>query len=367
MAANGIRTHFPKKRMRTAINITKAHLFSVTTCAAVVLASPAALAVRSAELYRPTGHQYGRFEARMRFAFGDGVVSSFFLWKNRSEGSSTFWNELDFEKVRAECELETNALYGLPESTHTESHLLTEDLCGTYHTYTYEWTPEYIAWLIDDVEIRRETGDTAVAYAENTESGMQLRFNIWPGDASFGGNFDPAILPVHQYVNWAQYSSYADGAFQLEWREDFTATSRPSGWAVGSWPSPKNLSTHSTANVNFVDGYAVLSLTAEGATGFSGTVPVDTEDPGPVPTSTEPSSPAPTSGVPTGADPATAAATMPPPEDDRAGSGGCGMAVGTRSTMPWGVLAVALAVMGRRRSTREANRPPRTSVRWCRR
>jgi hypothetical protein len=49
----------------------------------------------------------------------------------------------------------------------------------------------------------------------------------------------------------------------------------PSGWALGSWPSPKNLSTHQAANVSFTGGFAVLSLTSDTATGFAGSPPPD--------------------------------------------------------------------------------------------
>jgi endo-1,3-1,4-beta-glycanase ExoK len=241
----------------------------------VSLASPA-LAVRSSELYSGTSYGYGRVEARMRFAGGDGVVSSFFAWKEGSEVSGTFWNELDFEKVNT-CLLKTNPLYGNPAASHGQDHTLASDLCGEFHTYAYEWTPEAIVWFVDGAEIRRETGATATAFAENAgTAGMQIHFNVWPGDATFGGNFDPSILPVHQYIDWVQFSSYADGAFTLAWREDFDAAGVPSGWLTGSWASPKNLSTHDPGNVNFLEGYAVLSLTADDAVGPAGAMPGDT-------------------------------------------------------------------------------------------
>jgi hypothetical protein len=243
-----------------------------------------AYAVSSAELYTAESYQYGRFEARIQYAAGDGVISSFFLWKDGSEVSGTFWNELDFEKLGADCYLETNAYYGKPAATHSEKATTTADLCGKFHTYTYEWTPEYIAWLIDGVEIRRVTGAAATAYAENATAGMQLRFNIWPGNASFGGNFSPDILPVYQYINWVQYSSYADGAFTLKWREDFNGTTAPAGWRKGNWESPKNLSTHNAGNIAFMNGYAVLALTADDALGAAGATPNDPDDPGTTPT-----------------------------------------------------------------------------------
>lgn len=234
-------------------------------------------AVASAELYQNQTYTYGRFEARVQFAAGDGVISSFFLWKPGSEMPGTFWNELDFEKLGADCRLQTNPLYGLPVADHSEIEMLDADLCGEYHTYTFEWTPSYIAYLVDGVEVRRDGEETAAAFAENAASGMQIHFNIWPGDATFGGNFDPAILPIQQFISWVQYSSFADGAFTLEWREEFDGGALPSGWALGNWASPKNLSTHQPANVAFTSGVSVLSLTADDATGFAGAPPPDAE------------------------------------------------------------------------------------------
>jgi endo-1,3-1,4-beta-glycanase ExoK len=241
---------------------------------AATLYPQVASATRSAELYSSTSYGYGRVSARLRFAAGDGVVSSFFLWKDGSEVSGTFWNELDFEKLGANCHIETNAFYGTPAAVHSQPHTLEPDPCNEFHTYAYEWTPDFIAWYVDDVEIRRETGATAAAFAENaTAKGMQIRFNVWPGDASFGGNFNPGILPVHQYIDWIEFSSYADGEFTHEWREEFDAERLPAGWLRGSWGSPKNLSTHDPLNVNIVDGHAVLSLTADDAVGPTGARP----------------------------------------------------------------------------------------------
>lgn len=335
------------------------HRISALCCAlAVGFGTFDASAEQSSELYTTAGHQYGRFEARIQFAFGDGVVSSFFLWKDGSELDSVFWNELDFEKLRANCELETNALYGDPESTHNLPYATEADLCGTFHTYMYEWTPEYIAWFLDGVEIRRETGETAAAYRDNTAEGMQLRFNIWPGDSSFGGEFDPAILPVHQYINWVQYSSYVDGAFQLEWREDFNGTSAPSGWSTGSWPSPKNLSTHSPSNVAFIDGYAVLSLTADDAKGSAGAMPMDPENgvpPAPSDTGMPPVVAPSASGgeVPAPQPSSTAVPTAPmeSPTDQAESEGGCSYQVSGRSpagSWLWIGPALVLLRLGRR-------------------
>ncbi len=238
-----------------------------------------AAAVSSAELFRPEAEGFGRFEASVRYAPGDGIVSSFFLWKEGSEIDSVFWNELDFEKLGAGCELQTNSIFGLPQRNNDVHHEELPRLCDAYHTYTFEWTPDYIAWEVDGVEIRRDVGPDAAAYAENAADGLQFRFNVWQGDESFGGNFNAASLPSHQYVDWAQYSEYTPGAgddgsdFTLKWREDFDK--RPIGWGSGSWDSPLGLSEHRTRNVSFVDGIAVLSITADDDLGYDGTPPKD--------------------------------------------------------------------------------------------
>src|SRR5664279_5356331 len=70
-----------------------------------ILAPRTAAAVQGAELYRTQSSFYGRFEARVRFAPGEGVVSSAFLWKVGSS-STTTWNELDNEKINAACRLQ---------------------------------------------------------------------------------------------------------------------------------------------------------------------------------------------------------------------------------------------------------------------
>jgi MYXO-CTERM domain-containing protein len=237
-----------------------------------VLAPRAASATQGAELYRTTASFYGRFEARIRYAPGEGVVSSFFLWKDGSS-STTTWNELDYEKVNA-CKLTTNIWTGKGTQA-SQTNTTTFDICADYHTYSFEWTPDYIAWFIDGAQIRRVTGASVTEYTQNASKGMAIHFNIWAGDSSFGGTLNPSTLPVRQYISWSQYSSYANGAFQLQWREDFNGSTVPSGWAVGNWSSPFNLSTHNPANVSFVNGIAVLSMTADNATGYTGTPPVD--------------------------------------------------------------------------------------------
>jgi MYXO-CTERM domain-containing protein len=236
--------------------------------------STQAMALASAELYNTEANFYGRFEARIRFAPGDGVISSFFLWKEGSEVSGAFWNELDFEKVGADCHLQTNNIYGKPQVNH-DTKPQVSGLCTDYHDFRFEWTPTYIAWLIDGKEVRRDTGEAATAYSQNATAGMTFHFNIWPGNQDFGGNINNTTLPVREYISWVQYSSYNNGTFELKWREEFQGPELPEGWVAGDWESPFKESTHSPKNVSLVNGIVVLAITADNATGNPGTPPVD--------------------------------------------------------------------------------------------
>jgi endo-1,3-1,4-beta-glycanase ExoK len=243
-------------------------IIAASLCSLAVSVVPrAAHAVKSGELYTSASHPFGRFEASIKFPAGDGVVGAFFLWKPGSEVEGTFWNELDFEKVGADCQLESNAYYGSPATVHAQRHTPATLLCGSYHTFAFEWTPTYLAWFVDGVELRRDTGAAATAYADNAMDGMQYRFNIWPGDASFGGNFDPNVLPVYEEIDWVQYSSFANGVFTLEWRDDFNGTALDPRWLLGTWDSPKGLSQHDVRNVGVINGHAILALTSDEGVG----------------------------------------------------------------------------------------------------
>lgn len=312
------------------------HSLTLVGTLAVFGWSATAHAYSSAEFLSNESYQYGRFEASIKFPSGSGVIGAFFLWKDGSEMEGTFWNELDFETLGFDCHLETNAYYGNPAQYHVE-RAPGDPVCDEYHTFAYEWTPDYVAWLVDGTEVRRETGDTAAAYRDNASDGMQFRFNVWPGDETFGGAFDPSLLPVYQYIDWIQYSSYDGSSFVLEWREDFDDPALPADWTLGTWDSPKGLSTHVIENAGVVDGALVLALTADDAVGIPGVSPTTTT--GGVGGSTSTSTSSATAGggsVSAGGASSTATGTLSGTATDAAsasttGAGGAG-GVGATST-----------------------------------
>ncbi|HRH79045.1 MAG TPA: family 16 glycosylhydrolase, partial [Cellvibrionaceae bacterium] len=70
-----------------------AALCLTTGVAETALAKP----YKSAEIFTPAANLYGKYVVRMRAAKASGMISNFFLWKDGSEMSGVFWEEVDVE------------------------------------------------------------------------------------------------------------------------------------------------------------------------------------------------------------------------------------------------------------------------------
>jgi endo-1,3-1,4-beta-glycanase ExoK len=234
-----------------------------------------------AELYSNNTVKYGRFDIRMRTITGNGTVSSFFLYYNDSyKGSPEPWQEVDIETLGNHSDMfQSNVITGTAASKITSEQMHTfSNLSQNYHTYTVEWTPNYIVWRFDGTEIRRTTGSQVTACQVKD---MTFRFNAWiSSNSGWVGQFNPSILPVYQFLNWVKFSKYTPGSgtngtdFTPEWQDDFDSFNS-SRWSKGDWTFDANLVDFSPNNIVAKDGYCIICLTRAGATGFSGNVPQD--------------------------------------------------------------------------------------------
>lgn len=218
---------------------------------------------KGAEIYSNDPILYGRFEMSMKACNGSGILSTFFLYKNGSEQAGTFWEEIDIEifgKDNAQAfqsNIITDGLSGSTNGSEVE-HDYSFSLSDTFHLYALEWTPYYVAWFFDSIEIRRDSTEQ-VASLVNPQS---YRFNTWiSGSANWAGSFNPSVLPQNQYVDWLQYYSYnpgSDTTFQLEWTDNFDSfdTQR---WSKANWTFEGNLVDFAPGNVTIEDGLLILS------------------------------------------------------------------------------------------------------------
>lgn len=240
----------------------------------VVIAKP----YKGAEIFSNDAHLYGRYEMRMRVAKASGVLSTFFTYKNGSEVGNTFWEEIDIEvfgKNNA-TQWQSNIILGSSRPTiQTEQvHSAPASLADAYHTYVVEWTPDYVAWFVDGVEVRRITGTSTVTSLTNAQS---LRFNLWASESiEWVGAWDDSVLPVYQFVNYIDYKAYnaASKTFEGGWRDDFD-TFDTSRWNKANWSFDTNRVDFAPENALVKNGILVLALTKENATGYTGTPPAD--------------------------------------------------------------------------------------------
>lgn len=247
-------------------------------CASITATAVYAKPYKGAEIYSNQSYLYGRYEMRMRVAKASGVLSTFFTYKNGSEVGNTFWEEIDIEvfgKNNA-TEWQSNIILGSsrPTINSEADHTAPSSLADAYHTYVLEWTPEYVAWFVDDVEVRRITGTSTVTSLVSPQS---LRFNLWASESvEWVGEWDDSALPVYQFVNYIDYKAYNATSKQFEggWRDDFD-TFDESRWGKANWTFATNRVDFAPENVVVKNGILVLALTKENALGYTGTPPAD--------------------------------------------------------------------------------------------
>lgn len=237
-----------------------------------------------AELTGVEQFKYGRFEARMKMASFPGTVTSMFLnydlsWKKGTEP----WNEIDIEVLgTSKSKWQSNIITreedpSISGTTVTEQkHDFGFDATEDFHLYGIIWTPEYVAWEIDSVEIRRvELGTTNGNHADKDQVAFltkeeSLRFNFWASKSpAWTGTFTGDELakgPQIQWIDYVRVYSYntENKTFTKSWQDDFDGNSlNTDHWTTGNWEM--ELSTHSPDNVVVEDGYCKLLMTREPA------------------------------------------------------------------------------------------------------
>ena len=241
-----------------------------------------------AELYTNETYNYGKFEARMQMASASGLVSSMFLYYNDSYmGDPEPWVEIDIEVLgKAPGSFQSNIISGsaAKKKTSEKHHTLTTPANESYHTYGIEWTPTYIAWFVDGIEMRRTVKDSndTKKQVEAMIKEQNLRFNLWASESeAWVGAFDEASLPKYQYINWVKVYDYTPGNgpdgsdFTLRWTDDFE-TFDDTRWNKANWTFDGNRVDLKSENIILKEGTLILALTKSGEEGFNDSeIPAD--------------------------------------------------------------------------------------------
>jgi hypothetical protein len=251
-------------------------LLIVITACSVLLTSHAVFAqkpYRGAEYRTLATSTYGRFEVRMKSAPVSGMLASFFTYYDTANP----WNEIDIEIMgRYVNELQFNVINPTQADNHVQRQTLKFNPHLAFHVYAVDWTPAYVSWSADGVELYRQTGShvSTLSYAQ------KLMMNIWqPASVDWAGSFNPAALPIFAYYDWVKYYTYTPGVnddFTLQWTDNFDYFNALR-WAKATHTWDGNNCQFVQENVAFQDGYMILCMTGSTSSGYGGAAIADTD------------------------------------------------------------------------------------------
>ena len=218
-----------------------------------------------AEYRTKEGFVYGRFEVNYKSAQGTGILSTFFTYHDFTT-STNDWNEIDIEILsRYDNDIQTTTI--VPRQTIYNSHSkLPFNPHTDFHTYAFEWTPDYVAWFADGVEFYRQTGE----HIQTLVHPQKIMMNMWAddGDGTWTGPWLPETLPYFAYYDWVAYYKYTpdsgnagtDNNFTLDWRDEFDSWDQDR-WEKASHTWGGNRVTFTPNNAVIKDGKLILCLT----------------------------------------------------------------------------------------------------------
>lgn len=237
----------------------------------ISLASVYSKNFKGAEYRTKTAYTYGRFEINYKSVQKEGVLSTFFTY-HEGPNSST-WNEIDIEILgRYEDNVQFNTITP-GQYNHVRSHPVNFNPSVDYHTYAFEWTPDYVAWFIDGEEVHRQTGE----HIQTITRVQKIMMNIWiPAYTNWVGEFMPSTLPAYAYYDWAAYYSYTPGSgnygtnnnFSFIWKDEFDSWDQ-SRWDKATHTWDGNNCDFVKENVAFKDGKLILCLTTPENVGYT--------------------------------------------------------------------------------------------------
>jgi beta-glucanase (GH16 family) len=201
---------------------------------------------------------YGRFEVKMKSTRGSGVINSFFTFYDDPDFVEN-WNEIDIEILgRYQNQVQYNGIIKNHEM-HEYRQPLSFNPHKAFHVYSFDWTPDYIAWSVDGKEVYRDTA----AYVKNMNKPQKLMMNLWISNApGWAGTWADSILPIqseYEFVKYYEFNSKKN-EFKLKWTDEFDEWDG-GRWSKASHTFEENLCDFAPENARVQNGVLVLSLT----------------------------------------------------------------------------------------------------------
>lgn len=238
--------------------------YQIILLSVLIFSSSFSKEFKGAEYRTKQSFLYGRFEVSMKSASREGMLSSFFTYYDGGGGISN-WNEIDIEILgRYPNDIQFNTITP-GQINHVSHYPMNSSPHTDYHVYAIEWTPNYVAWFVDGVEVYKQTGP----HIQTLTRAQKIMMNIWnPQAPNWVGDWNPNVLPAFAYYDWVSYYSYTPGTgnygtgnnFTHSWTDnfDYWNTSR---WDKASHTWDGNGCDFIYENVVFQNGKLILCLT----------------------------------------------------------------------------------------------------------
>lgn len=159
----------------------------------------------AAEVYTNDQYTFGRFEARIKFAAGSGIVSSIFTYRDNINAG---WNEIDIENLGYITDgVQFNLISSASGPANTyQPHVVKTGFkpVDDFHDYAIEWVPSEIRFFVDGKQVWKDVQSRIV-------NASRLRMNCWPtnnANTSFAGPLDASKIPAEAQYDWAAVYSY---------------------------------------------------------------------------------------------------------------------------------------------------------------
>jgi len=147
---------------------------------------------------------YGYVEMRAKFASGDGMLSTFYLFNQNFYKNKPEIDIAEYIGARPDKVYQTYHYYdsnrartssGEKHSSPTMETTANQNLSDDFHTYSVLWEPELAIWYIDGVEVRRLEGVRVSDEPMNIVTQLVMG-SVWIGDP------DPASVPAVMEIDY---------------------------------------------------------------------------------------------------------------------------------------------------------------------
>lgn len=157
---------------------------------------------------------YGRFEARIKLPWGQGIWPAFWLLGDDSNGS-VIWpqiGEIDIMEYRGQEPTITHGSVHGPgysgATPVTKSYELTNDRFDTgFHVFGIEWGPNYINYYVDDVLYNQITPSDANGEWVFNDNSFYIIMNMAVGGSFAGSPDNSTVFPQTMYVDYVRVYS----------------------------------------------------------------------------------------------------------------------------------------------------------------